>query len=162
MIRLDVHRSLVYDQKKVRKQFLLSKISEAMRAGVTVRSKLDERDLALADDIFLCTEPLCSSIRYLPIFFLVGQPPSVKNPLWPPLLRFLPRKRFITIYNSLVDTPLFPSPFHVVRLSISLRLPDDWRPESATLPHLSPRGFPPDDDPGPQAENSSTSIFRNI
>jgi len=56
--------------------------SEPMCTGVTVRSKLDERDLTLAWTIFSCTEPFAPlSIRYLPIFFLVGQSSPQKIPL---------------------------------------------------------------------------------
>jgi hypothetical protein len=67
--------------------------SEPMCAGVTVRSKLDERDLA---DIFSYRTVCVSlSIRYLPIFFLVGQSSPAKFPLWS-FLRFLPGEWFIT------------------------------------------------------------------
>ena len=74
--------------------------SEPMCTGVTVRSKLDGRDLSSAGTIFSCAEPFASlslSIRYLPIFFLVGQSSSAKIPLVALSSFFLPENRFITI-----------------------------------------------------------------
>ena len=133
--------------------------SEPMCTGVTVRSKLDGRDPALADRYFLVS---LLSIRYSPIFFLVGQPSSVKkNPLWP-FLRFLSRKRLL---RSIIRSSIRPSSSSFPRrpsLDLFSFSPTTGVPRSATLPHLSARGLPPDDDPGPQAENPSTSIFRNI
>ena len=73
MIRLDVP-FLILRRKECEGAIAFE--SEPMCTGVTVRSKLDDRDPALVS----CTEPFAPlSIRYLPIFFLVGQPPSVKK-----------------------------------------------------------------------------------
>ena len=138
--------------------------SKTMCAGVTVRSKLDNRDPALADRYFLVSEPFAPLYTILVYFLLSWTTLVCKKKSLVALSSFSLEKAVITIYNSLVETPLFPLLPFPRRPSLDLFSfsPTTGVPRSATLPHLSARGLPPDDDPGPQAENSSTSIFRNI
>lgn len=159
MIRIDVPFVNYFTSKRKR---------PVVQTGVTAGSKLNIMSVTLRwlDDYFLyrtvCTS-LSLSIRYLPIFFLVGQSTSAKKSLVVPPSVFSLKK---AVYYDLICSsirPSSPSPFHVVSLSISSFFPTTGVPRSATLRHLSTRGFFPDDDhPRPQAENSSTSIFRNI
>lgn len=140
---------------------LRARENEEGATGVTVGSEMDERDLKQAG------RTVCASlcIRYLPIFFLVGQSSSAKKFPCGLFLRFLSLKK--TVYYHLIcsSTRLSsPLPFHVTQsLDLFSFFPTTGVSRSATLHHLSTRGFPPDDDDfSPQVENSSTSIFRNI
>ena len=97
---------------------LRARENEEGATGVTVGSEMDERDLKQAG------RTVCASlcIRYLPIFFLVGQSSSAKKFPCGLFLRFLSLKK--TVYYHLIcsSTRLSSSlPFHVTSLSISFR-----------------------------------------
>ena len=119
--------------------------SEHMCAGVTVRSKLDGRDPALADRHFLVSEPFAPLYTIL-AYFLLSWTTLVckKNPLWP-FLRFLSRKRLLRSIIRSSRRPSSPSsPFHVVRLSISFRSPRRLASRGLRLCHIfRPVDYPP-------------------
>ena len=162
MIRLDV--SFVILRPKECEGVIAFESEPHVRRRDCVRSKLDDRDPALADRYFLVSEPFAPLYTILAYFLLSRTTLVCKKKSLVALSSFSLEKAVITIYNSLVDSPLFPLLPFPRRPSLDLFSfsPTTGVPRSATLPHLSARGLPPNDDPGPQAENSSTSIFRNI
>jgi len=137
MVRLDVS-FFILRPRETRERFL-----SYCGRGVTVRSKLGERDQALGWKIFSCVERFAPlSIRYLPIFFLVGHSSSAKISLVvPPSVST--RKTVYYDPNSLVDTPFFsPLPFpRWQSLDLFSFSPTTGAPSSATSHRLSTRGF---------------------
>ena len=133
-----MYRSLFYDLKNA-----IAFESERMCTGVTVRSKLDGRDPALADRYFLVSEPFAPLYTILAYFLLSRTTLVCKKKSLVALSSVSLEKAVITIYNSLVDRPLFPL-LHVVCLSISFRSPRRLASRGLRLCHIfRPVDYPP-------------------
>jgi len=128
--------------------------------GVTVRSKLDECDLALACTIFSCIEPFAPlSLYTILAYFLLSWTIPAKIPLV--VLSSFPTGK--AVYYDLIRPSIRPSssssPFHVVSLSISFRSPRRLA-FRGLRPPFHPWILPDDDDdPGP---SSGKLIYQHL
>ena len=157
MIRLDVPFLILRPKES---EGAIAFESEPMCTGVTVRSKLDDRDPALAGGIFLY-RTVCSSLYTILAYFLLSwtTPVCKKNPLWP-FLRFLSRKRLLRSIIRSSIRPSSPSSFHVVRLSISFRSPRRLASRGLRLCHIfRPVDYPPTTTLGPKRKTHLPASF---